>query len=108
MVQLGGYPTSLDYECLVYHAVAAGDKEAVRKLSELWSTKRRESTRHWHPMRAPQARGPQGSWNAYAEGPWGKKNLETVTSNWAPAQCLDNAGHYEVMLEQALEAGDKA
>ena len=31
-----------------------------------------------------------------------------MTSNWAPAQCLDNATHYEIMLEQALAAGDKA
>lgn len=40
-----------------------------------------------------------GAWSAYAEGPWGKKNRETVTSNWAPAQCLDNSKHYVSMAQ---------
>lgn len=32
MVALGGYPTTLDYEALMYHACAAGDVEAVKRL----------------------------------------------------------------------------
>jgi len=104
-VQLGGYPTSLDYECVMYHAVAARDMEAVRQLAELWGSRHRFSTCHWHPMRAPQAHG-LNTWNAYREGPSGKKNLETITSNWAPAQCLDNSKFYQLMLDHALERED--
>lgn len=31
-VEMGGYPVELDYETLMYHAVAADDLEAVKKL----------------------------------------------------------------------------
>jgi hypothetical protein len=32
--------------------------------------------------------------------------VETITSNWAPAQCLDNSKFYQLMLDHALERED--
>jgi len=65
-VALGGYPTTLDYEALMYHACAASDVEAVKRLRACQTKKCRPSVRHLHPMRAPQHTTPE-MWSAYGE-----------------------------------------
>ena len=44
----------MDYEALVYHACAARDVEAIKRLRVAQATRMRPSVRHLHPMRAPQ------------------------------------------------------
>ena len=40
------------------------------------------------------------------QGPWGKKNRETVSSNWAPAQCWENSVWYSRMAERCIAEGE--
>jgi hypothetical protein len=86
----------------MYHACAAGDMEAVKRLHACQTKKCRPSVRHLHPMRAPQHTTPE-MWSAYMEGPWGKKNRETVSSNWAPAQCWENSVWYMRMADLLIQ-----